>query len=210
MIRIILVDDHDIFRAGLGKLLETEPDMKIVGETGIGREAITLCKQLEPDIALLDIDLPDTDGLALSSQMISIYPEVKIVFLTMYDSEEFAARALKSGAGGYISKGMSPGLLADALRKVAAGNIFVSPSLQEKLIAKQFNPGGSNPLESLSERELTILREIARGRTTKEIAGNLFISESTVKFHRKNLCDKLNIFNNVELAKFALSHNLIK
>lgn len=210
LIHIALVDDHDIFRAGVCKLLDMEPDIEVVGETGIGRDAITLFKKLKPDVALIDIDLPDIDGLDLCKRIISIAPEVRTVILTMYDSEEFASRALSFGAKGYIFKGMSPGLLPDAIRKVVSGGIFISPSLQDKMIVRQYTPVDDNPLKTLSDKELTVLKHLVRGMNTREISESIFLSESTVKYHKKHIFDKVGVHNIAELVRFAMKHGIIE
>ncbi len=208
-VKIIIVDDHDLFRGGLCRLLETDPGIEIAGNTGKGRDVMKMCREAQPDIVLLDIDLPDIDGMDLSGQIIKAFPAIKIIMLTMYDNEEFAVRALQSGVKGYIYKGISPADLPDAINQVHKGGIYVTPSIQQKIIAGKKWEAGGNPLGKLTDREISVLKKLAQGRNSREIAEQLCLSVSTIKYHRKNIFKKLGLDNIADLVKFAIRYSLI-
>lgn len=208
-IKIIIVDDHDLFRGGLCRLLETDPGIEVAGNTGIGRDVPRMCSELEPDLVLLDIDLPDADGMDLAEQLLGIYPDLKIILLTMYDNEEFAARAMQAGVRGYIYKGISPAELPDAIRQVNAGGFYVTPSIQEKIIANKNPDAGADPLGALTGREISVLKKLARGMNSREISEQMNLSVSTIKYHRKNIFEKLSFDNIADLVKFAIRNRII-
>jgi len=208
MIRILIADDHDIVRAGIRRFLELENDMEIVGEAGTGRETLSLCGKLKPDVILLDLDMPDIDGLEAIPQLVALHPEVGILVLTMHDNEEYAIRAMKSGAMGFVLKGSSPGDLPRAVRAVNAGNKFIAAPVMEKIALRRCNSDASDSLELLSDRELQIIKRIARGMKLREIGDELNLSISTVATYKKRLMYKLNANGDIELMSFARKHGL--
>ncbi len=208
MINVFIADDHDIVRDGVKRILESFPDMKVVGEAGNGHDTISLCKNVKFDVLLLDLDMPDLGGLEVVGTMKAMLPGSRILILTMHDNEEYAKRALKEGADGYILKGSSPGELPAAVRKVAEGKNYISPAIMEKIVLQQCSKHGENPLSALSTRELQILSRLARHKKIREIADDLNLSISTVNTYKSRLVKKLNIEGRADMMRFAEKHNL--
>ena len=210
MIRILLVDDYEVVRRGLRQwLTESYPDAEF-GEAGAvpaAREAMTR----EPwQLMLLDINLPGGSGIELLAQARQLCPQMAVLVLSVYPEEEFALRAFKLGAAGYLTKaGLSDEMLP-AVRRVLAGGKYVSAALAEHMAATLGNPRAQAPHEALSPRELEVLRLVAVGRTIKEIAANLLLSEKTVATYRTRVSDKLGVSTNVELARYALQNGLVE
>ena len=210
MIRILLVDDHEVVRRGLRQwLTESYPDAEF-GEAGTvpaAREAMTRGPW---QLMLLDISLPGGSGLELLAQAREHCPKMAVLVLSVYPEEEFAVRAFKLGAAGYLTKaGLSDEMLP-AVRRVLAGGKYVSAALAEHMAATLGNPRAQAPHEALSPRELEVLRLVAVGRTIKEIAANLLLSEKTVATYRTRVSDKLGVSTNVELARYALQNGLVE
>ena len=209
MIRILLVDDHEVVRRGLRQwLTESYPDAEF-GEAGTvpaAREAMTRGPW---QLMLLDISLPGGSGLELLAQARELCPKMAVLVLSVYPEEEFAVRAFKLGAAGYLTKaGLSDEMLP-AVRRVLAGGKYVSAALAEHMAATLGNPRAEAPHEALSPRELEVLRLVAVGRTIKEIAANLLLSEKTIATYRTRVSDKLGVSTNVELARYALQNGLV-
>ena len=209
MIRILLVDDHEVVRRGLRQwLTESYPDAEF-GEAGTvpaAREAMTLGPW---QLMLLDISLPGGSGLELLAQARQLCPQMAVLVLSVHPEEKFAVRAFKLGAAGYLTKaGLSDEMLP-AVRRVLAGGKYVSAALTEHIAATLGNPRAQAPHEALSPRELEVLRLVAVGRTIKEIAANLLLSEKTIATYRTRVSDKLGVSTNVELARYALQNGLV-
>lgn len=209
MIRIVLADDHALFRAGLCRLIEAEDDMQVVGEAGTGREAVSLFRKLKPDVAVLDFAMPDIDGLEAAKQILSQDKNARILIITMYDNEEYAIRFLQAGASGYIVKETSADVLPEALRRVAGGRVYMTPDLMEKLALRHHQSHSGNPVSQLSDRELQVLTHLARGRTVNEISEDLNLSASTVKTYKTRIIEKLSLRNVSDLTRFAIRYGLI-
>jgi DNA-binding NarL/FixJ family response regulator len=210
MIRVFIADDHDIVRDGVRRILESFRDMEVVGEAGTGRETLDKCKTLGFDVLLLDLDMPDLGGLEVLCRIRAMRPGAAILILTMHDNEEYAKRALREGAAGFILKGSAPGELPAAVRKVAEGKNYISPCIMEKITMQQCSPGGESPLSELSTRELQILSCLARYMKIREIAEELNLSASAVSTYKTRIKNKLNIRENAELMRFADKHGLAK
>jgi DNA-binding NarL/FixJ family response regulator len=209
MIRVLIVDDHTLVRAGLCRLLEAEEDTTVVGQTGSGREALGLCEELEPDLVILDYSLPDMDGLETAERLRSQDNKIRILILTMYANEEYAIRLLRAGASGFIVKGASPEELLRAVRTVAQGGTYVTQGIQEKIVERVGQPQERAPEAALSNREMQVLLRLARGATSREVASELALSLSTVETHRNRLLHKLNLRNNSDITRFAIRRGLI-
>lgn len=209
MIRLVITDDHALFRAGLCRLVEAEEDMEVVGEAGTGREAIAVCRDRSPDVVVMDFAMPDIDGLEATRQIVSANKNSRVLIITMYDNEEYAIRFLQAGASGFIIKETSPDELPRAIRKVANGKVYITPSVMEKIALRHHQSGADNPVSLLSDRELQVLIELARGRTTNEISNDLNLSASTVKTYKTRILDKLSLRNVSDLTRFAIRHGLI-
>jgi two-component system invasion response regulator UvrY len=211
MIKVLLADDHSIVRAGLRRLVEESGDMEVVAEAADGRKAIQQAHKTRPDVAVVDISMPDMDGLEVIRQLQSLYPKLPIIILTMYEEEQYVVRAIEAGAMGYITKRSAPEQLVKAIRKVHAGFRYLTEEAAE-LLALRVARGakGRSSLDALSMRELQVLRRLALGHTNREIAESYCISIKTVDTYRSRLLKKLNLRNNAELSRFAIQYRLIE
>jgi len=211
MIKVLLADDHSIVRAGLRRIVEESGDMQVIAEAADGREAIQQVHKTSPDVAIIDISMPGIDGLEVISQIRSYYPELPLLILTMHEEGQYVVRAIEAGAMGYITKQSAPEQLVKAIRKVIAGHRYLTDEAAEALalsVAKGMR--GRSPLDSLSMRELQVLRRLALGNTNREIARAYHISIKTVDTYRYRLLKKLNLRNNAELSRFATQNRLIE
>ena len=211
-IRVLIADDHTIVRSGLRLLLEAEPDIDVVGEALEGREALNLVEKHLPDVVLMDIAMPGMDGLEATRQIKDSWPQVKVLVLTMHRSDEYFFEMLKAGASGYILKGAETSDLIHAVRVVGRGEVFLYPTMAQKLVEDYLNyiQWGEETGSSLSPREKEILRLLGEGCSTKEIAEKLVISPSTVHTHRSNLMIKLGLSKHRELIQYARQRGFIK
>ena len=210
MTRILLVDDHEIVRRGLKQLLAEEyPDAFFGEATGVPQFRGLIMRK-EWDLVLLDINLPGGSGLELLGEVKSHHPKTAVLMLSSYPEEEFAVRALKLGADGYLTKASVSDEMMTAVRKVLSGGKYVSAALVERLAIALGNPMEQFPHEALSPRELEVLRLVATGKTIKEIASGLTLSEKTVATYRSRISEKLSLSTNVELARYAIQHHLVE
>lgn len=209
MIRILVVDDHTLVRAGLCRLLEGEKDIEVVGQSGSGHEAVKLAKKLKPDVVLLDYKLQDMDGQEVTEQIVALGGKISVLVLTMYANEEYAIRLIRAGAAGFIVKGASTDELVEAVRKVARKGTYISPSIMDKIVGRINRSAEDAPESALSDRELQVLVRLARGATTREVSDELSLSLSTVETYRSRILEKLNLRNNSDLTRFAIRRNLI-
>ncbi|MBP7998395.1 MAG: response regulator transcription factor [Chloroflexi bacterium] len=213
-VRLLLVDDHAVVRFGLRMLLEAQPDLHIVGEAQTGREAIAQVKALHPDVVLMDVQMPDMNGIEATQQIKASFPQTNILALTMYEDDEYFFAMLKAGASGYVPKRAAPDELVSAVRTVSRGEVFLYPTLATRLVQSYLGEieAGKQPDVSitLTPREQEVLVQIAQGLSNAEIAEKLVISAKTVDRHRENIMSKLNMHNRVDLVKYALRMGLIE
>lgn len=205
MIRILLVDDQSIVREGLASLLETQPDLEIVGEAENGKIAVERSLQLKPDVILMDVRMPVMDGVAAIAVLSQQAPEIKILVLTTFDDDEYVTEAMNHGAKGYLLKDTPSAELAQAIRTINRGYTQLAPGLLEKAIASNTNPAVTIPpeLAQLTSREREVLQLIARGYNNKEIAAQLYITERTVKNHVNSILRRLHLRDRTQAAIFA-------
>jgi DNA-binding NarL/FixJ family response regulator len=210
LIKVLLADDHAIFRAGLRRLVEETGDMVVVAEASDGREAIEQINDAMPDVAIIDISMPGFDGLEVMSQLSSSHPKLPILVLTMHEEEQYVVRAIAAGAKGYITKRSVPEQLVQAIRKVHSGGRYLTEEAAE-ILALRMASGARNrsQIDTLSNREIQVLRCLALGQTTREIAEVYHISVKTVDTYRTRLLQKLNLRNNAELTRFAIQNDLV-
>lgn len=210
--KIVIVDDHILFREGLAAIIRAEPDIEVIGQAGTVQEAIALVSGLNPDIVLMDFGLPDGTGADATRAILKEHPKCKIVFLTMSEEDDDLFAAIRSGAKGYLLKNMRPSKLLSTLRSVQKGESALSRSmtlrLMEELARTKEAPRTGDP--TLTRRELEVLRELASGFSNQEIAGRLFISENTVKYHVHSILEKLNLSDRREVGAYAREHGLLK
>jgi len=211
MIKVLLADDHSIVREGLRRIVEESEDMEVIAEAADGREAIRQVLRKAPDVAVIDISMPDLDGLEVVNRLRTDCPELPIIILTMHEEEQYVVRAIEAGAMGYITKRSAPEQLVAAIRKVMAGGRYLTEEAVELLalrVARGTN--ARSPLDTLSMRELQVLRRLALGHTNREIAESYHISIKTVDTYRSRLLKKLNLRNNAELSRFAIQNRIIE
>jgi two-component system, NarL family, response regulator NreC len=211
-IRVLLADDHTIVRAGVRLLVEAEPDMEVVGEALNGTEAVTLAESLLPDVILMDIAMPNMNGLEATRQIKSRFPDMHVLVLTMHRSDDYFFAVLKAGASGYVLKAAETNELIGAIRAVARGEVFLYPTVAQLLLQDYLNrlnePGGAAG-PALTPREKEILRLLAEGYSNKEIADRLVVSPSTIHSHRSNLMKKLNLSSRHDLIQYAHERGLL-
>jgi two-component system response regulator NreC len=214
LVRVLIVDDHDIVRAGIRMLLDAQPDMAVIGEASNGKEAIEMVSSMEPDVVLMDISMPGMTGIEATRAIKQTNSRVEIVGLTMHAEDRYFFQLLQAGASGYVVKGAAPHELLDAVRAASRGEAYIHPSLQRKLIGDYVSRAEGNDqgsmLEGLTERELEVLRLIVDGLTSREIAESLVISPNTVERHRQNIMAKLGLHNRAELVRYAISKGLVE
>lgn len=212
MIKILLVDDHLIFRQGLQALLEQEKDFKVVGQTAREAEVEQMVAHMRPDVVLLDLFLHGSNGINITRQLCATHPGVRVVILSMCSTTSYVAHAIRSGAWGYVLKDSSATDLTTAIKTVMSGKRYLSTSLSEHTIEAQLNRTGSSsidPYDKLTGRERDVLGHAAHGLTNREIGARLSISPRTVEIHRANMMRKLELRNQAELLKFAVSRGIL-
>jgi DNA-binding NarL/FixJ family response regulator len=220
-IRVLLADDHDILRQGLKMLLSMQQEMQVVGEARTGREAVIMTQELKPDVVVMDISMPDMDGLEACQLIRSQQPSTQVMILTMHESEEYFLQALRMGAAGYLVKKAAPSDLSMAINAIAQGGAFLYPGLAKALIRSYVTSPAPHDHETMSTsslaqalrvltpREVEVLRLVAEGRTNQEIADQLTLSIKTVQTHRANVMEKLDLRDITHLVRFAVRHGLI-
>ena len=210
MIRVLLADDHNIVRAGVREILSDTTDIEVAGEAVNGHEVLTLVRECEFDVAVLDMSMPGgRSGIDLIRQVKTERPRLKVLVLSMYSEEQYAVRALKAGASGYLTKESVADQLVAAIRRVAGGGAYISPETAERL-ALGVNPDvAAAPHTLLSDREFEVFRMIAQGRSVTEIADRLSLSVKTVSTHKARIMQKMNLANPAELIRYALDHGLL-
>ena len=210
--KIVIVDDHVLFREGLAAIIRSESDIEILGQAGSVQEAVATVRALKPDMVLMDFGLPDGTGAEATRMILEEHPGCKIVFLTMSEEDEDLFVAIRSGAKGYLLKNMRPSKLISSLRSVQQGESAISRSmtlrLMEELARTRETPREQEP--TLTRREIEVLRELASGFSNLEIAARLFISENTVKYHVHSILEKLNLSDRRDASAYAREHGLLK
>ncbi|MGI5167805.1 response regulator [Spirillospora sp. CA-253888] len=204
-LRIILADDHTVMRAGVGALLAAEPDIEIVGEAGDGREAVRLAGLHAPDVALLDLRMPDMDGVAATAEIVARHPGTRVLILTTYDTDTEIERAVEAGAVGYLLKDATREQLAAAIRAAARGETVLAPRVAQKLVARMRAPVQA----ALTSREAQVLRAVADGLTNAEIGERLVVAEATVKTHLLRIFAKLDVNDRTRAVVVAMERGLL-
>ena len=215
MIRVLVADDQALVRGGFRAILDAQKDIRVVEEAQDGREAIAKARELQPDVVLMDIRMPELDGLEATRRLLAAETNSRVLILTTFDADEYVYEAMKAGASGFLLKDVRPEQLADAVRTVAAGDSLLAPAITRRLV-EQFvrrpPPGAAKPpeLEQLTARELDVLVLVARGLSNSEIASALFLTEATVKTHLTHILTKLNLRDRVQAVVLAYESGLVQ
>ncbi|MFZ2302968.1 MAG: response regulator transcription factor [Gallionella sp.] len=210
MIRIVIADDHAIVRQGLAHILEKNGGMEIVAEHGNGADALNWIRGNDCDIALIDISMPGMNGIDLLKQLREEKPKVPVLVISIYSEDQYAARLIKAGAAGYLTKGCAPAIVIEAVKQIAGGKKYISPTVAE-ILANEFEVGyGRLPHETLSDREYQIFLMLASAKTISEIAEALALSGKTVSTYRNRILEKMRLRNNAELMRYATDKNLMQ
>jgi len=215
-LRVMVVDDHALFRRGLEMVLAQEPDLELVGEASDGEEAVKRAEELVPDVVLMDVRMPKRSGIEAAGEIRDLLPHVKILMLTISDDEADLYDAIKAGASGYLLKEIPIEEVAEAIRSVWAGQSRISPSMASKLltefaaISKAANERPAVPTPRLTDREMEVLRLVAQGMNNRDIAKELYISENTVKNHIRNILEKLHLHSRMEAVVYAVREKLLE
>ncbi len=211
MISILIADDHDLVRTGLGRMLADVTDMQVVGEATTGEEALRFCRELQPDVVLMDVKMPGIGGLEATRALVRQQPGVRVIAVSACDDALFPARLLQAGAAGFVTKGTPFTDMVQAIRRVVAGQRYLSAGVAEQLALRQFEPPApDSPFEQLSERELQIALMVVNCARVQDIADQLHLSPKTVNSYRYRVFEKLNISGDVELTRLAIRHGLIE
>ncbi|WP_111640883.1 response regulator [Marinimicrobium alkaliphilum] len=211
MTKILVVDDHDLVRMGIVRMLADVPGYAVVGSAKSGEQAVSLARELLPDVVLMDVKMPGMGGLEATRKLLAIQPAMKIVAVTACDDNMYPTRLMQAGAVGYVTKGAEFTEITQAIDKVVAGELYMSSSIAQQLALKNFGGGGSDasPFEKLSQRELQTALMIANGKRAQDIADTFCVSPKTVNSYRYRIFDKLGINSDVELTLLAVKHNVL-
>ena len=207
-VSVVLVDDHAVVREGYRRLLERTGDISVIAEASTGEEAYRVVSEMQPDVTVMDINLPGIGGIEVVRRIVSRQPEARILMFSMHEDTVFSSRALQAGARGYVTKSAAPEVLVEAVRLVAAGKLYISHEMAQEL-AVQMLPGRDNPIDALSAREFEVFRLLVAGHSLQEISRILCLSYKTVANYQSNIKHKLDVSNSAQVVRIALNHGLI-
>ncbi|MCW8866140.1 MAG: UvrY/SirA/GacA family response regulator transcription factor [Colwellia sp.] len=210
MINILLVDDHELVRTGISKILNEVKGFQVIDECETGEEAIKFCRQTEPDVILMDMDMPGMGGLEASKKILRFAPDAKIIVLTVHSEDPFPTKVMQIGAAGYLTKGTPPQEMVNAIRAVNSGQRYLPAQIAQQMALSQFKSIEENPFSSLSDRELQIMLMITRGEKVPDISAHLHLSTKTINSYRYRMFEKLDVGNDVELTHLAIRHGMLK
>jgi two-component system invasion response regulator UvrY len=209
VINVFLVDDHELVRTGIRRILEDVRGIKVVGEAQSGENAVAFCRQHHPDVILMDMNMPGIGGLEATRKILRIRPDVRIIVLTIHSENPFPTKVMQAGAAGYLTKGAGPDEMIQAIRLVHSGQRYISPEIAQQMALSQFASADENPFKSLSERELQIMMMITKGQKVTDISEQLNLSPKTVNSYRYRLFSKLDISGDVELTHLAIRYGML-
>ncbi len=209
MINILLVDDHELVRTGVSKILNEVKGFKVIDECETGEEAIKFCRETEPDIILMDMDMPGMGGLEATKKILRFSPEAKIIMLTVHAEDPFPTKVMQIGAAGYLTKGTAPNEMVNAIRAVNSGQRYLPAEIAQQMALSKFKSAKENPFSELSDRELQIMLMITRGEKVPDISEHLHLSTKTINSYRYRMFEKLSVGNDVELTHLAIRHGMI-
>lgn len=209
MINILLVDDHELVRTGIRRILEDVKGLKVVGECETGELAAKFCRTSTPDVVLMDMNMPGIGGLEATKKIIRYNPDIKVIVLTVHSEDPIPTKVMQIGAAGYLTKGTGPEEMVNAVRAVHSGQRYITPDIAQQMALSQFKKPEENPFSSLSERELQIMLMVTRGEKVPDISEQLMLSTKTINSYRYRMFEKLNISNDVELTHLAIRHGML-
>lgn len=209
VIKVFLVDDHELVRTGIRRILEDVRGIKVVGEADSGEDAVKWCRAEQADIVLMDMNMPGIGGLEATKKILRFNPDMKVIVLTIHTENPFPTKVMQAGAAGYLTKGAGPDEMVNAIRMVQSGQRYLSPEIAQQMALSQFTPDSENPFKELSERELQIMMMITKGEKVTDISEQLNLSPKTVNSYRYRLFSKLNISGDVELTHLAIRHGIL-
>jgi len=210
MINVMLVDDHDLVRKGIRRLLDDSSGIKVIAEAHDGEQAIRQIRKQKPDVILMDISMPGIGGLEATRKITQVSPDMKVIVVTIHDDEPFPARLLEAGAAGYITKGCDVDEIIQAIQSVYSGNQYITPVVAQKLALSFVNKRGKSLMDELTQREVQVMLMVVKGDSNREISEKLCLSPKTTSTYRGRLFEKLGVGNDVELTRFAIRHGLIR
>ncbi|OEF27429.1 UvrY/SirA/GacA family response regulator transcription factor [Vibrio rumoiensis] len=209
MINVFLVDDHELVRTGIRRIIEDVRGMKVVGEADSGEDSVKWCRANYADVILMDMNMPGIGGLEATKKILRFNPDIKIIVLTIHTENPFPTKVMQAGAAGYLTKGAAPDEMVNAIRMVHSGQRYISPEIAQQMALSQFSAPSDNPFKELSERELQIMMMITKGQKVTDISEQLNLSPKTVNSYRYRLFSKLDINGDVELTHLAIRYGMI-
>ena len=209
MINILLVDDHELVRTGVSKILNEVKGFKVIDECETGEQAIKFCRQTEPDVILMDMDMPGMGGLEATKKILRLAPGIKVIMLTAHTEDPFPTKVMQIGAAGYLTKGAAPKEMINAIRAVNSGQRYLPAEIAQQMALSQFKSAEENPFSELSDRELQIMLMLTRGDKVPDISETLHLSTKTINSYRYRMFEKLGVGNDVELTHLAIRHGMI-
>lgn len=209
MIKVLIVDDHELIRTGIGRLLADFEKINVVGEAVSGEEAVSLARDLRPHVVLMDANMPGIGGLEATRRLVRFDPDVKVIAVTVHNEEPYPTKFMQAGAAGYVTKGADIEEIVIAIRQVNSGKRYITPEIAQEMALKALNPDEESPFDVLSEREMQVMLMITHGQKVQDISDQLFLSPKTVNSYRYRLFEKLNIENDVELTHMAIRYGVV-
>lgn len=206
----MIVDDHELIRSGISRLLADHDKIRVVGEAESGEEAVSMARDLRPDVVLMDANMPGIGGLEATRRLLRFDPDVKVIAVTIHGDEPYPTRFMQAGASGYVTKGADIDEMIIAIRQVASGKRYLASEIAQQMALKAVNPEGGTPFDDLSDREMQVMLMITKGQKVQDISEQLFLSPKTVNSYRYRLFEKLKIENDVELTHMAIRHGVIE
>jgi len=210
LINILLVDDHELVRSGVNRILNEVKGFKVIHECETGEDAIKYCRKTEPDVILMDMDMPGMGGLEATKKILRIAPDIQVIILTAHTENPFPTKVMQIGAAGFLTKGAGPNEMINAIRAVHSGQRYLPAEIAQQMALSQFKSVEENPFSELSDRELQIMLMITRGEKVPDISENLHLSTKTINSYRYRMFEKLNVSNDVELTHLAIRHGMLK
>jgi two-component system invasion response regulator UvrY len=210
VINILLVDDHELVRTGIRRILEDVKGIKVIGEVETGEAAVQFCRKHEPNVVLMDMNMPGIGGMEATKKILRYSPDVKVIVLTVHTEDPFPSKVMQIGASGYLTKGAGTDEMVNAIRSVNSGQRYITPDIAQHMALNQFKTVEENPFNSLSERELQIMLMITRGEKVTSISEQLSLSSKTINSYRYRMFEKLNVSNDVELTHLAIRFGMLK